>query len=149
MRNRRCMLALTITGIFVAALMLCASESLSGSPPPGDSHFQGPAIRGQFIFEDNTGEISVSFLGTCGKADLKYEGPLPSDIDYDEDITEDNLKDNMIPWDQLPLPTDDCYPPAFDKGDLPDGLVVIQVKDFNESGGQKFVEVIMLWAVPQ
>ena len=157
MRNRRCMLALTITGIFVVALMLCASESLAMSGPPEGTHYQGPAIRGTFIFEDITDytvesikyKVLYTFTGTCGKTDgLSIANMEFPGIKF-EDITEESLGDNVLPWDEVQIFTDGCFPPAYlNQGNMPDGLIAIQVLSFSIIGDQKIAEVVMLWVVP-
>ena len=140
--------AFVILGIAALILTLPAPPVGAWNPPPGDSHYMGPAINGVFTFKPgSSGGLIFDFQGQCAGqtiavSDVDY---LETDVEYAL-VTEENLQGNLITsysW------LGECLPNLKDKS--PDGFVFLTVKNFQESSDpdQKTADVILLWVVPQ
>jgi hypothetical protein len=146
-------LILIISGILALSIVLTASSALALDPPLPGTHWQGPAIRGQFLFEpvsDTDNGLVFSFTGSCGQHEIiipRNDG-LSDDFIFPDDITQEGLLDNVIPFDLI-----DMYiPPNCEphlKAGQPDGLLTIQILDWTVGADQIMAQVIMLYIVPQ
>jgi len=149
MKIRNVLTPLAITGAILTLLLIGASPSFAANPPIEGNHFQGPAIRGQFVFtDDGFGSLKYSFTGTCGAADIVATDITLNNVYYPDDVSEENLLNNVIPSGFIPrFYTTECEPHL--KNGSPDGLYILQINSYHDFGSSITADVIMLWVVPQ
>jgi hypothetical protein len=66
---------------------------------------------------------------------------------FPEDVSEENLKENIIDYFLISPYAYDCEPHLKDS--TPDGLLIIQIKSYLNAGATIVADVIMLWIVPK
>jgi hypothetical protein len=147
---------LTVAIMIAFCMILTAITAMALNPPPGGAHYQGPAIRGQIIFERNydcnpNDGVLFSFSGTCGRDIIEIEDSdyFQCDFDFDDlDGNEAYLEENLIPYDAISSDiSQDCLPNIKDS--TPDGLQVIQILSWTESPNRIVADVVMIWVVPK
>lgn len=133
-----------------AVFLVCSSAGLACNPPFGENHYQGPAIRGYFVFEavsETNNTLAWAFNGTCGAADIVVPKTAFDDLTYPDDITEQNLLENIIDYVFVQPYAYECEPHL--KEEAITGLQIIKLNNFDNTGDAIIVDVIMLWLVPQ